>query len=317
MTFAPQRELTIRPITGPEELGLFTRLSYMLDDELADDLASGRRHPGWMWVALRGDRLVARLAWWSRPGDAAPFLLDVFDLAEATGGSDAVEDGVRLLRTAMAQVLRDGARPPEYLRYLPPRWRQDPAARSVVETRVTALERTGARLFVERLRLEWRPGTDIPAPTGRLVFRPVAGRDELVDLMTEVLRGTLDAHGREELTRMSAREAAVRQYEEELAGYQSPRDWWRVATLPGGDPVGFVIPAHNSYNPIIAYIGVVPGRRGNGHVDEILAEGTRILAAEGVPRVRASTDVGNVPMARAFQRAGYAEIGREIDYTWT
>ncbi|MER6992499.1 hypothetical protein ABT337_26310 [Saccharopolyspora hirsuta] len=36
-----------------------------------------------MWVALRGDRLLARVAWWSRPGDATPRILDVVDLDNA------------------------------------------------------------------------------------------------------------------------------------------------------------------------------------------------------------------------------------------
>ncbi|RZS31164.1 hypothetical protein EV193_11543 [Herbihabitans rhizosphaerae] len=58
--------------------------------------------------------------------------------------------------------------------------------------------------------------------------------------MVEDLDGTLDAHSRDDLTRMPAREAAVRHFEDELAGYRSPRDWWRTATLPDGEPVGFV-----------------------------------------------------------------------------
>jgi RimJ/RimL family protein N-acetyltransferase len=102
-----------------------------------------------------------------------------------------------------------------------------------------------------------------------------------------------------------------------LARYASPRDWWRVATLPGGDPVGFVIPASNDYGPIIAYLGVVPAHRGNGYIDDVLAEGTRILAAQDAPRIRAATDLGNVPMARAFQRAGYVNFERSINMTWS
>jgi len=80
--------------------------------------------------------------------------------------------------------------------------------------------------------------------------------------------------------------------------------------------VGFVIPAHNAYNPIIAYLGVVPIHRGNGYVDDILAEGTRILAENGAPRIRASTDLDNVPMAAAFERGGYVAFERQINMTW-
>jgi RimJ/RimL family protein N-acetyltransferase len=181
---------------------------------------------------------------------------------------------------------------------------------------MAALERVGATLFVERLRLEWRPGTPVPEPSGRLTFRPPRGPDELIELMTLVLDGTLDAHGRDDLTRMTPGAAAREQYDNELDRYPSPREWWRIATLPDGEPVGFVIPAHNGYNPIIAYLGVVPAHRGHGYGHDLLAVATNQLAARNVPRIRAATDVGNAPMAAAFARAGYVIFERQIDMVW-
>ncbi|MGW1107810.1 GNAT family N-acetyltransferase [Streptomyces sp. NPDC002540] len=316
MSPAP-RELTVRPLRGPQELELFCRLSYVLDDELAEDLESGRRRPEWMWVALRGERVVARIAWWSRDGEA-PLLLDFFDLDDTLPEPERGEAGLRLLEEATAAVVPGGAPRPEYGRFVPPDWREDPAARDVVEARIRVMERSGARMLVERLRLEWRAGTPVPADSGRLRFRPVGGRDDLLSLMTSVMEGTLDAHGRADLASgLSAREAAEKHYDEELAGYTTPREWWRVAELPGGEPVGFVIPARNSYNPVIAYIGVTPARRGRGYIDELLAEGTRVLAAQdGVERIRAATDLGNVPMAKSFERLGYVNFGRSFDMVW-
>jgi hypothetical protein len=312
-----QHNLTMRPITGREELDLFSQLPYVLNGELADDLAAGRRRPEWMWVALRGDRLLARTAWWSRRGGDAPLILDVLDVDDSASGPDRVDIGVRLLRAATAATLPSGSGPPEYSRFVPPDWRERAETRQAVEDRMAVVEQTGARLFVERLRLEWRPGSPVPERGGRLVFRPVQDDKELVALMTLVLDGTLDAHGRDDLTRMSVHEAAVKHYDGELALYTSPRDWWRIATLPGGEPVGFVIPARNDYNPIIAYLAVLPAHRGNGYIDDILAEGTRVLAEQEVPRIRASTDLGNVPMANAFRRAGYINFEREINMTWS
>ncbi|MGW5361507.1 GNAT family N-acetyltransferase [Actinopolymorpha pittospori] len=308
--------LTTRPIAGPDELDLFNHLPYVLNDELADDLAHGRRRPEWMWVALRGDHLVGRVAWWTRPGRDTPYLLDVLDLDDALPSPDRIEVGTRLLAAATAATIPTGSDLPAYTRFVPPDWRADVATAGAVEDRMRILEHAGARLFVERLRLEWRPDAQVPEPTGRLVFRPVHDAEELLALMTSVLDGTLDAHSRDDLARMSPREAAVSHYENELARYASPRDWWRVATRPDGEPVGFVIPARNSYNPIIAYLAVLPQHRGNGYIDDILAEGTRVLAAQDVPRIRASTDVANVPMAKAFQRGGYLAFGGEITMTW-
>ncbi len=297
--------LELRPITGPDELDLFLAFPYVLNDEVAKDLDAGRRHPHWLWVALDDGRPVARAGFWSRPGDAEPELFDIFDLREGEAGRQLVEAALTAL-----------GRQPDFLRYVSPGWRDDPAERRGVELRLGALERLGARLLVERLRMQWEAGTPVPEPTGRLAFRQPAGADELIGLMARVLDGTLDAHSRDELTRMTPAESARAQHDDELAGYASPREWWRVATLPGGAPAGFVIPAHNGYNPIIAYIGVVPEHRGHGYAGEILAEGTRILRDQGVPRIRASTDVGNTPMAAAFARAGYPVVSRQLDMVW-
>lgn len=310
-------DLIMRPLTGPEELSVFNRLPYVLNEELADDLAHGRRQPEWMWVALRGDRLLARAAWWTRPGGDRPFLLDVLDVDDSLPARARMDIGGQLVRTAMAVTLPAGSRPPGYSRFVPPGWRDSAITRNVVQDRMTILEHTGARLFVERLRLEWRPGTRVPGPGGRLAFRPLRDTGELLTLMTLALDGTLDAHSRADLTQMTPRAAAARHYENELARYTSPRDWWRIATRPGGEPVGFVIPAHNAYNPIIAYLAVLPGHRGHGYIDDILAEGTRVLREQGAPRIRATTDVGNIPMAKAFQRAGYVNFEREINMTWS
>ncbi len=308
----PVRDVIMRPVTGGDELDLFNRMPYTLNEEVADDLDSGRRRQEWLWVALDGDRLLARLAWWGRPGEDVPYLLDILDIEDST---DSVEIGTELLRTATAEVVPDGTTPPEYLRTVPPDWR-DTAARHDVESRMAVAENTGARLFVERLRFEWRPGAPLPAPSTRLTFRQVPDTDEIIDLMTRVLDGTPDAHSRYDLTRMPARDAAVRHYEDELAHYRSPRDWWRVATLPDGEPVGVVTPARNDYNPIIGYLAVLPEHRGNGYIDDILAEGTRVLAVQDVPRIRAATDLGNTPMANAFHRAGYVNFERSINMTW-
>lgn len=294
----------MRPLTGREEIDLFTSaFPYVLDSEVLGDLDAGRRRLDWLWLALRDGIPVARAGFWSRSGET-PMFLDLFDMTDGE-----TEVGAELVRRAKETV---GGKV-EYVRFLPPDWRDDPAS---VEGLMRAMELTGARLFVERLRLQWQPGTPIPEPSGRLEFRPVRDREELVGLMTEVLEGTLDAHSLAGLASKPAAQVAAEQYDGEFQAYLDHRGWWRVAQLPGGAPVGFVIPSRNSYNAIIAYIGVLPAHRGNGYIADILAEGTRVLAGEGVERIRASTDVGNVPMARAFDSQGYVTFQHQIDMIW-
>ncbi|WP_061291737.1 GNAT family N-acetyltransferase [Herbidospora cretacea] len=288
----------IRPLEGRHELDLFRRFPSPLNAEFDADLQAGRRRLDWMWIALRDGEPVARLAWWRRDATEKPLLMDVFDLATP-------EDGLALLEHAFPQVVE--GTPPPFLRFVPPDWRDRDT------TWLETLEKAGARPLVERLRLEWRPGTPVAATT--LEFREPRDREELVGLMTRVTEASLDAHTQAELKTMTPREQAEAQYDGELALYRSPREWWRVV-IADGEPAGFVIPARNAYNPIIAYIGLVPEHRGRGLVGELLAEGTRVLAAEDVPRIRASTDVTNVPMARAFAKAGYVTIEHQVDMVW-
>ncbi len=137
--------LAIRPLAGPQELDLFLRLAYSLDHELADDLATGRRLPEWMWVALDGDRLLGRLAWWTHAAGAEPQALDFFDLAPELSEEERADVGLRLLETATAAVVPAGARRPEYGRFLPADWREVPETRAYLEALFAVLERSGAR----------------------------------------------------------------------------------------------------------------------------------------------------------------------------
>jgi hypothetical protein len=104
-----KHDLTLRPITGHDELDLFNSLPYVLNHEVGGDLAAGHRRPEWLWLALRGDRVVARAGWWSQAGDQHPLVMDIFDIDGIDGDTD---DGVRLLKTALpASVTHQWRRP--------------------------------------------------------------------------------------------------------------------------------------------------------------------------------------------------------------
>ena len=50
---------------------------------------------------------------------------------------------------------------------------------------------------------------------------------------------------------------------------------------------------------------VAGGDESPAYVDDLLSQGTKVLQDAGATRIVADTDKGNVPMARAFERAGY------------
>jgi len=293
----------------------FLSLPYSINDEVADDVEAGRRRLDWMWVAEIDGRVVARLAWWCNPGSSTPALLDIFDIRDARDSVDL--DAARdLLVKATAQVVGVDVRPPGYLRFVRPDWRDDADARVETDALMAITASTGARLFVERLRLEWRAGTPIPPRSGRLRFRSPHDDDEVVRLMTEVIAGSLDAHTRLDLESMSAAEAARRHFDGEIAAQVGPRSNWRIAIDHDDEIVGFVTPGHNHYHPVIGYVAVLPRHRGQGYINDILNEGVAVLAATGVDHIRAATDLTNSPMGDAFDRNGWTEFERSINMAW-
>lgn len=66
-----------------------------------------------------------------------------------------------------------------------------------------------------------------------------------------------------------------------------------------------LVPSATPYHRNVGYSGVLPGHRGQGLVADLLSEVTRIHAAAGAERITATSDVTNLPMAAAVDRAGH------------
>ncbi|WP_158889403.1 GNAT family N-acetyltransferase [Amycolatopsis anabasis] len=292
-------DLVIRPLRAGEE-HLFDALP---DPGLVGFAAFGGRYdkqnyrPEWTWVALRGDTVVARAAWWGGPDDDEPVTLDWFDFTDADAGT-------ALLRTAPL--------PTEYELRLPPGWRDDPAVRAAAEARIGAAGRAGLTPLVERYRYRWTREHGLPPRPRRLEFRPEPDDSVILDVFRRLHRGSLDAHARRTIA-ASGLDAAAREDLGYLRWMPSPRDWWRLAYSPAGDLVGLAAPCHHYSDPVIGYIGVVPEHRGHGYAYDLLVEATHLLVEHGADRIVAGTDVTNTPMAAAFAKAGYPVEQHRID----
>lgn len=294
-------DLVIRPLSAGEE-HLFDNLidpavpffgnSYRT---MAD---RGEYRPQWTWLALRDGVVVACAAWWARPDDPEPLSLDWFDFTDA-------DAAVKLLRVA--------GHGGEYGLKLPSGWRDDPAVYAAANARINAAVAGGFTPLVERYRYRWTPDCGLPERPGRLEFRPEPGNDVILDVFRRFAEGSLDAHARRVIAE-SGVEAAAQEDLDFLLWMPSPRDWWRLAYTPGGELVGLAAPGRNHNDPVIGFIGVVPEQRGHGYAYDLLAEATHLLAAEGVDRIVASTDVPNLPMAKTFAKAGYPITEHRYDF---
>jgi RimJ/RimL family protein N-acetyltransferase len=289
--------LELRPLTAGEEhlfLSLTVKALVGVESFGRDYLETaglGQYRPEWTWVALRDGNVVARAAWWGGPDDDEPKALDWLDIAD--GEDDAA---VALLQKAGFDA--------EYCLLLPPGWRDQPDVRAAAERRIDVAERAGMKPFVERLRYRWTPADGLPARPGRLVFRPEPDDERILDVLRQIVVGSLDAHERRTRDKDGI-DAAARDELEFLHWMPSPREWWRLAYTPDGDLVGLSVPGRNYAGPVIGIIGVVPGQRGHGYAYDLLVEATHLLVEEGVDAITAETDTTNTPMAANFAKAGY------------
>ncbi|MFI5669902.1 dihydrofolate reductase family protein [Streptomyces sp. NPDC051704] len=271
-------------------------------DRYLEEIKEGMYRPEWTWIAEQDGRVVARALWWGRATSEHPLALDCLYVDPSVADRAAL--GAALISAGLRAFAEQGAaRPPLYNLTLPNGWREDPATAAAADWRRDAALAAGLTDVVERLRLEWTPEAGLPASSGRLVF--TEGTDEeFLDVFRRIAVGSLDGETRRNLATMGP-EATAREEVDFYLGCPGERSWWRIARTPDGRVAGLALPSATPYGRNVGYLGVVPELRGQGYVDDVLAEITRVQVEAGAELITATTDTDNAPMAAAFARAGY------------
>lgn len=272
-------------------------VGWIPEERYRAELADNMYRPEWTWVAVDGDLVVGRALWWGPKTSEHPVALDCLDVDPEAGDRAAI--AAELIRTAVAGF----PLPVQYAIKVAGGWRDDPATADAVRWRREAAHAAGLTQEVERLQFEWTPEAGAPAAGGTLRF--AEGTDEeFLALFARLTEGSLDAQTRANLA-VKGVHATARAEMDFYLNAPGEREWWRIARTPEGEVAGTAIPSATPYNVNVGYLGVVPEQRGRGYVHELLAEITRMHADAGAPRITATTDLGNAPMAEAFRRAGY------------
>lgn len=304
--------MIIRPSTGAD-LGRLLAcraadpVGLVPPERYRTDLANRNYRPEWTWIAEQDGAIVARAIWWGPAASRYPQVLDCLHVSDSVPhwaglAADLLQAGHREFRDAGAPD------PPRYELRLPNAWRASADVSQAVRWRRKAAAGAGLTQELERLRFEWTPAAGLPRSAGRLMFRPEPDDEAFVAVFRQVAMGSLDVITRREV----AAQGADRQAREDFAQYRDmpgDRDWWRLAYTAGGQLAGMILPNRNPYGAIVGYLGVLPNMRGHGYIDDLVAETTRFHAGRGEPRISATTDITNQPMAAAFRRAGYQETG--------
>jgi RimJ/RimL family protein N-acetyltransferase len=263
-------------------------------ERFIDYLSTRNYRPEWTWLALDGDEIAGLAVWWGFPAGGNPLALDCLYAAPSVAAPVPL----------WAELIRRVPPPIEYHIFTVPGGRDDPA----IKVRLEAAAAAGLTTLNERLRYEWTAEKPLPDRSSRLRFEPDPDDEAFIDVFAAISVDSLDVATREGVERLGHRANA----EEDVAHdkmMKGSREDWRLAYDEAGDLVGFALPSANDGGPVVGYLGVVPGHRGHGCSDDLLAEITWILAANGATRIRADTDSTNRPMAAAFDRAGYQVHG--------
>ncbi|MFG3053263.1 GNAT family N-acetyltransferase [Kitasatospora sp. NPDC048239] len=287
-------------------------VSWIPADRYLEELAEGMYRPEWTWIAEDGDRIVARALWWGQASSEHPIALDCLHVDPSVADRAAVAAG--LITASLRAFAEQGAtKPPLYNVTLPNGWREDPAVVAALAWRHEAAQAAGLTDEVERLRLEWTPDAGLPASSGRLTFTE-GSDEEFLEVFRRIAVGSLDGETRRNVASMGA-EAAAQEEVDFYLGCPGERAWWRLARTADGQVAGLALPSATPYNRNVGYLGVVPELRGQGYVDDVLAEITRVQAEAGAELITATTDTDNAPMAAAFARAGYRTAQTRMIYS--
>lgn len=319
--------VTIRPLVESDldaVLPLLVRdpASPLSAESYLDKSDQRQYRPEWTWLAV-DDASGAPLAvavWWGAPTANAPGALDGFVTSESVPVADRTDLAAAVLRAGQeafaAGAVGQARRPPEYHVFVPGDWRERPEVVAALEWRVEAARRAGLSDLLERLRYEWTPQAGIPEPSQRLTFHAEPDDEVFAGLLAAVLTDSLDHTSVLEAAAVGAEAQArsdIEFYRDVMIG---ERSWWRIAKDADGVTVGFGFPSRNPGAHVVGYMGVLPEHRGKGYGGDILDEIVRILALEaGAEMVRSDTDLANVPMAAAMERAGFVNFARRLVFS--
>jgi RimJ/RimL family protein N-acetyltransferase len=251
----------------------------------------------WSWIAEREGRPVGRALWWGQSEAATPASLDCVIVNEDEPDLSVVACG--LIHAGLSVF----GTSPEFNVDLHPDWRSNTRAVEAAAWREEAAHRAGLTRTTERISFAWTAGSRMPSDRGILVFRD--GTDEeFRALFGAVAADSLDTRSANMLVQ-HGKEALA---DDDLDFYRSlpgRRSDWKIAELPSGDTVGFIIPTRTAYDASISYLGILPEHRGQGFVNDLLATMVRMHDADGAERIVGTTDAVNSPMRAAFERAHF------------
>jgi RimJ/RimL family protein N-acetyltransferase len=283
--------------------------SGLLQAHLDEAFASGATSERWCLVAKRNGRWLGRI-FLRGPAGLGEIFVHFFDIALDEADADGTAQA--LIQAALEVLADDDRRTVLFALDEEHPWHPQPARRH------SWFRKAGFEMGRRARRWEW-PRSDVARPdSGRLTFRRLdqVGEDAFREAIARVSDGTLDRRLQESRAHLG-READAAEHFRLLAGLAHESDWLQLAYDTDENLVGLFTVGKAVGVAFITLVGVVPERRGQGYVDDLVARATGVLLEAEEETIRADTDIANEPMARAFARAGFVNFMTRTEYVLT
>jgi ribosomal protein S18 acetylase RimI-like enzyme len=287
-----------------------SRYQPQLKDYLASLLEGRYTKPEWFLLGHDAGVPVARAALWALPDHEVP--TDIV-LIEADWDDEELAAGRSLLAKASDLAAGYGADALSHHVDSPP---GPPQYQENADARIRLLLESGYELLRDGLRWNYagsspEDGREPPS----LAFRslPEVGDEAFVEAIASTYEGTRDSwisSSIEEHGALAAARTDFRDYQ----GLDYLPGWWELAYTEGGALAGVIMGARNPSKAVVAYVGVVPEQRGRGLAAELVRRCTERLLASGAREIGGDCDRDNVAMVKAFERAGFEQVGRRRSY---
>ena len=310
--------MKVRPISQ-DELEPFVNMSkanrQVLQKHLLYAWSEGTSRPEWCFVAESKNSFTGGIAY---EIDNKTKNLAIFHLDTADELDDLAIKRV-LIWHSLQELRREKTQVVQYRLSTAPTLEGLAVSRPLIDI----VKEMGFECMRERIEFE-RPGNSPSvAATNRLAFRTREEVGELTFSQSFALsfQDSLDSEIMKGYTELGP-QRVISHYLSECPKEDERNTWFsELAYDAQNDLVGVImlLLSQKRKNPrkghsvgCIYTLGVVPKKRGQGYVNDLLARGTQILEHEGADCIRSTTAATNFPMVNAFERAHY----KQIEHWW-
>lgn len=173
--------------------------------------------------------------------------------------------------------------------------------------------KNGFKVAQEKKSFVWQAGS-VDKQQQRLYFKSLEeiASDKYIDAIKQVTEQTLDRDDLNCIKEFGSEKAAIN-YFNLLKDIEFNKKWWKLAYTHDNELIGLVVSQKlNCDTGAINYIGVVPEKRGNGYVKDLLIEGIRILSEGNIKKIIGDIDVNNYPLEKALCNLNFKLDCKEV-----